>query len=215
MLVRAGVDGLVPAGGRRIKYLTPAQLDVLVKAFEDWMEAAGGERQRMRRLRHWVIFLTLRYTGARLGEVLMIDDGVDVDIRAGEIRIVNLKRHNPRRKGQYRQVPVPSHLIAEIAKAWAEFPELKGNLFRIDPSVFRKVFLARCREAGIERELSHPHVLRHTRAIELLRAGVPVTAVQQLLGHSFLSTNPIVPRGTSRKPSSVPSRCIWYYQDRR
>ena len=191
MIVRTGINGLVSSARRGIKYLTPVQLDVLIKVFEEWVEAARGERQRMRRLRHWIIFLTLRYTGARLGEVLLIDDSVDVDIRSGEIRIVNLKRHNPGKKGQKRQVPVPLHLIAEIAKAWAEFPELRGNLFKIDPSVFRKVFLARCREASIERELSHPHVLRHTRAVELLRAGVPVTAVQQLLGHSFLSTTAV------------------------
>ena len=192
MLVRAKMDALMSiASGREIKYLTPMQLDMITRAFENWLEPARGEKQFMRRLRHWIIFLTLRYTGARLGEVLMIDDNVDIDIRNGEIRIVNLKRHNPEKKGQKRQVPVPSHLIAEIAKAWAEFPILKGNLFKIDSSVFRKMFLARCREANIERKLSHPHVLRHTRAIELLRAGVPITGVQQLLGHSFLSTTAV------------------------
>ena len=43
--------------------------------------------------------------------------------------------------------------------------------------------------AGGNRELfPHPHTLRHTRAVELLNAGIPVTAVQDLLGHSSLLT---------------------------
>ncbi len=44
------------------------------------------------------------------------------------------------------------------------------------------------KKANIPENISHPHVLRHTRAIELLRAGIPVTAVQQLLGHASLNT---------------------------
>ena len=44
---------------------------------------------------------------------------------------------------------------------------------------------------GIPKELAHPHILRHTRAIELLRAGVPVTVVQDLLGHSALTTTAV------------------------
>ena len=35
-------------------------------------------------------------------------------------------------------------------------------------------------EAGIPKELGQPHILRHTRAIELLRAGVPVSIVQNI-----------------------------------
>jgi site-specific recombinase XerD len=38
---------------------------------------------------------------------------------------------------------------------------------------------------------AHPHVLRHTRAMELVRAGVPLTIVQQILGHSNLNTTAV------------------------
>jgi len=203
MLLRAGVDDLVPLPQGGIKYLSPQELDALTGSFQHWLDATTGPRRRKARLRYWLTFLTLRYTGARLGEVLQIDDSVDVDFREAEIRILNLKRHNPRHKGQKRQVPVPAELIAEIAKAWAEYPELRGKLFKLDASNFRKCFLARCREAGIPRELSHPHVLRHTRAIELLRAGVPVTVVQQLLGHAFLSTTAVYLRLSGQEVKQV------------
>lgn len=186
MLIRA-VDSLVPSRGG-IKYLAPAELEALTKAFRNWFELSRGEKRRAKRTRYWIAYLALRHTGARLQEVLSIDDRVDVDISNYEIRLLNLKR----KKGiEKRQVPVPAELIAEIARAWADFPQLRGSLFSLDPSNFRKVFLARAKEAGLPRELSHPHVLRHTRAIELLRAGVPITAVQQLLGHAYLSTTAV------------------------
>jgi site-specific recombinase XerD len=38
---------------------------------------------------------------------------------------------------------------------------------------------------------SHPHVLRHTRAMEMVRAGVPLTIVQQILGHANLNTTAV------------------------
>ena len=68
---------------------------------------------------------------------------------------------------------------------------MKESLFRLKRTFFYRVFREHCEEAGIHKELSHPHILRHTRAIELLRAGVPVTVVQDLLGHSALTTTAV------------------------
>ena len=174
-----------------INYLSQEETNRLTSSFQNWFDSSRGIRERRRRGRYWLSFLMLRFTGARLSEVLSINDAVDVDYRNAEVRIVNLKRHNPKKKGQHRQVPVPPQVVSEIARYLMEFPEQKGKVFSLDPSNFRKCFLARCKEANIPRELSHPHVLRHTRAIELLRAGVPITAVQQLLGHASLTTTAV------------------------
>ncbi len=70
----------------------------------------------------------------------------------------------------------------------ATFTDTKGGTFR---RYCREMFRKTAEEAGIPKEMSHPHVLRHSRAIELLRAGIPVTAVQLLLGHTYLSTTAI------------------------
>ena len=59
------------------------------------------------------------------------------------------------------------------------------------PATFRKIFYRLAGEAGISQDLGHPHILRHSRSIELLRAGVPVTVVQDLQGHSSLNTTAI------------------------
>jgi molybdate transport system regulatory protein len=138
----------------------------------------------------------LRFTGARLGEVVLLNDATDIDFRASEIRIVTLKRRGDQPK---RIVPVPEKVISELATFLASEPQRRGQIFAVDANNFRKHFYQRAKEAGVLSEEidgitgrksihPHPHTLRHTRAIELIRAGVPVTAVQNLLGHSSLLT---------------------------
>ncbi|WP_456324098.1 tyrosine-type recombinase/integrase, partial [Desulfonauticus submarinus] len=53
------------------------------------------------------------------------------------------------------------------------------------------------------RKLAHPHILRHTRAIELLRNGVPVTIVQDILGHSALTTTAIYLRISGQEAKGI------------
>ena len=143
----------------------------------------------------------MRFSGARLGEVLAINDAIDIGFRNSEIKLKTLKRHHP---GDHsRIVPVPSNVISEIATYLAEFPGQKGKIFKLDPGNFRRVFYARSKEAGIPKKLGHPHILRHSFAIELLKAGVPVTLVQDLLGHSSLNTTAIYLRISGQEARSI------------
>lgn len=43
-------------------------------------------------------------------------------------------------------------------------------------------------KAGIPREKAHPHVLRHSRAMEMIKAGIPLTIIQNVLGHATLNS---------------------------
>jgi len=184
-MLAAQVGSLIPLQQVDIKYLSEEQVNKLTAAFQKWFdEAPKGYRKA--RGRAWVIYLLLRFTGARLGEVLSLSIE-DIDWRNAEVKLPTLKQKRP----SSRVVPVPPQVIAEMGRVLAEFPELREELFSLTPRAFRYIFSARCREANIPAELSHPHTLRHTRAIELLRAGVPVSVVQQLLGHAYLSTTAI------------------------
>lgn len=135
------------------------------------------------------MFLLLRYTGARISEVLSIDERRDFDYRNSAVRLPNLKR--AKRKKQYRIVPIPDRLISEYLRFIKLHPRQEGKVFRLKRNNFFVVFRDLCIKAGIPRDIAHPHTLRHTRAIELLRAVVPVTAVQHMLGHASLNTTAV------------------------
>jgi len=68
------------------------------------------------------------------------------------------------------------------------FPSIEQKAFKLKKNNFLIVFKKLCKKANIPAKIAHPHVLRHTRAIELIRNGIPVTAVQTILGHSSLNT---------------------------
>ena len=191
-------NGIIPyktlplaASANPVQYLTEAQINALVSAFQNWYDKGKTKAKRKIRGRYWLAFLVMRFTGATIGEVLKIDDKTDIDFRNAEIKLITLKRHNTKKKNTTRIVPVPANVTSEIATYLAEFPDRKRNVFKLHQGNFRRVFYARAKEAVIPRNLAHPHILRHTRAIELLRAGVPVTIVQDLLGHSALTTTAI------------------------
>ena len=186
-----------------IKYLTENQLNNLIATFQSWYDDKSISNTKRRiRGRYWLVFLTLRFTGARISEVINIKHE-DIDFRNAEIRLITLKRHNPKKKGQYRIVPVPSSLTSEIANYIVEYPHMRDKVFKVDRSNFNKVFKERCLEVGIPDELAHPHILRHTRATELLRAGVPVTIVQDLLGHSALTTTAVYLRISGQEAKGI------------
>ncbi len=186
-----------------IQYLTEIQINQLTEAFQDWYDKSPRKTNRKTRGRYWLAFLVLRFSGARLGEVLKINDETDIDFRNGEIKLLTLKRHTQAKNNHTRIVPVPPAVTSEIATYLAEFPEQRGKVFKLDQGNFRKVFYEIAEQAKIPKPLSHPHILRHTRAVELLRAGVPVTVVQDILGHSSITTTAIYLRISGQEAKGI------------
>lgn len=166
-----------------IYHLTENELNKLTEQFQQWFE----EKRSSVRARYWLVFLFLRYTGARISEVLQINEFRDIDFKNSAVRLINLKRSG-KKKNQYRIIPIPDKLVAEYLRTVKIYPKLEGRLFKLARTNFFTVFKQLCLKAGIPENVAHPHVLRHTRAVELLRAGIPVTAVQQLMGHASLNT---------------------------
>ena len=68
------------------------------------------------------------------------------------------------------------------------FVSSRGNPFSAD--AIRKMFKEALREAGLDETLS-PHAMRHTFATDLLEGGADLRSVQEMLGHSSLSTTQI------------------------
>lgn len=160
-----------------VKYLTAVQLDAWAKAFHMWAHSAKDQRTRQSRTRMWLLFQLLRHTGMRLGEALELDDRTDFDLDQQAVWIGRDTR---------REVPLPVE-ITDLLRIFFESPmslELRGQIFHLDPGYVRRIFSERGKHTGIPRELLNPRVLRHSRAVELLRQGVPMPLVDAILGQT-------------------------------
>lgn len=176
---------------QNIDYLNEKQLKILTAKFKLFCSNTPGSRTARVRGRYFLIFLFLRYTGARISEVTGIDDQSDVDYRSGDVTMAVLKRHHPHKKKMRKMVPVPPQAVNKLAHYLTQYPEMKGKAFSVDRSNFFVIFKKLALECGFPKTLAHPHVLRHTRAMEMVRAGVPLTIVQQILGHANLNTTAV------------------------
>ena len=173
-----------------IDFYTEDEINAITKAYLDYMQEAedlNKEKLLMKRWRQFIIFQTLRETGARISEVLSIDDNKDINYRLNAIKIRTLKR----KKEMYRTVFISNKLIAEISRFLAQYPNFRGKLFKTKVRGVQKFFEKMCEKANIEKKKRHVHLLRHTRAVEYLKANVPLHHIKQLLGHASILTTSV------------------------
>lgn len=156
-----------------VKYLDSAQLADLERALRAWADKPRRADVRASRARILVLFLLLRHTGARLGEVCACDPAHDRP--AGE-QALFLGQGPSRRK-----VPLPPALAEELGRAVGESD---GGPLCVDQAHLRRKLYERAAECGLPKDMVNPTVIRRSRAIELLRGGVPLPVVQRILGHS-------------------------------
>jgi molybdate transport system regulatory protein len=168
-----------------VKFLDAVRLEALTESFRAWAHSPARPTTRLSRTRVWLIYLLLRYTGARLGEVLALDELRDIDLERGVVRFGGDKDG----EALAREILLPD----EVARALSVFlndpaaASLRGAALRMDGGYIRRKFYERAAACSIPQELANPRVLRHTRAIELLRSGAPLPVVQNILGHSSVN----------------------------
>ena len=182
------ISKLKTSTGESISYLNENKLALLQEEFRNFYDHSPGNVAKSR-ARNYIIFLFLRFTGARISEVMNIDDTEDINVRENEVTLKTLKRH--KKKGIKRLVPIPPEIISEALRIKEIYPDYRGKLFKGNVGSFQRIFKKLCIKCNIPEENAHPHILRHTRAIEMVRAGVPLTIVQKLLGHARLTTTAI------------------------
>lgn len=151
---------------------------------------AGGDPMP---LRDRLVLELLYATGIRVSELCGLDVS-DVDRGRRVVRVFG--------KGA-KERSVPYGLPAERAlDAWLRFgrPKLAGSQSgaalllgargaRLAPGVARRVVTGYARRAGLPH--TSPHGLRHSAATHLLEGGADLRSVQELLGHSALSSTQI------------------------
>lgn len=149
------------------------------------------------RLRDRLLFALLAGSGLRIGEALGLRHE-DVCARRCEVAVRARRNTNgARAKSWARTVPVAAELI-ELYSDYLhdEYGDLDCDYVFVNlwsgqvgqplayASVHRLVGRLRAR-SGVDFE---PHWLRHTYATDLLRRGVPLEVVRELLGHASVAT---------------------------
>ena len=164
-------------GGNRC--LDTNQLDRLEQSFREWAAAAIRDDVRQSRRRILLVFLLIRYTGAKLNEVLALDPFADVDPGKQTVFFGG-------DEAAKREVHIPESLCKEIQMALMDpgFRESLGKLFDVDPAFVRRKFYERAQACGFAKNLGGPEMIRRARAVELVQGNMPLPAVQMLLGHS-------------------------------
>jgi molybdate transport system regulatory protein len=157
------------------KALDLVQLGKLERAFRAWATENPGKKRQVSRLRVMLVFLIIRYTGARLNEVLTLEVN-DIDLKDRRIRF---------RKDQHngREVQIPKQLVDELNAALPLLGE-SGDILNVDAAHVRRRCYDCAEAAGIQRDLGTPEVIRKSRAVELMQNNVPLPVVQRIMGHS-------------------------------
>jgi len=163
--------------------LDAGQLEMLEHSFRSWVKAAGRSDHHASRNRILLIFLIIRYTGARLSEVLKLRPPKDINFQNYSVRLCKTVAAQD---VVCREVQIPETICAEIQNILrgSQLDAGAEELFNVDPGHIRRKFYERAESCGFPKELGAPEVIRKSRAVELMQSNVPLPVVQKILGHS-------------------------------
>jgi integrase/recombinase XerC len=187
---REGILEANPAQGVRTpkapktlpRHLRPGEVESLI-------EAPEGDEPLVRRDR--AILELLYAAGLRVSELVGLD-WTDVDLPGRVVRVMG--------KGSKERMVPFGRPAAESLRRWLEVWETVRAPGEDEAPVFLNHQGGRLTDRSVRRVIDkwvdaaavargvHPHTLRHTFATHLLEGGADLRAIQELLGHSSLST---------------------------
>jgi integrase/recombinase XerD len=132
---------------------------------------------------HLIINL-LWHSGVRVSELISIKYQ-DIDFYAHVLNIQTLKQKKGKEKKIYRSIPLQDNILNELGNYTFEDEE------RLFPITRKEVwYLVRryCKKAGIGSKNGHPHVFRHSFAINAILQGVSPGTLAGWLGHASLAS---------------------------
>lgn len=184
---------------REIEVLKPEELKRLLKAP---LEASD----KLSNLRDKAILETLFSTGLRVSELTTLDRE-KIDFKSGEIsvkgkggkrRVVFLSPHARKALKKYlkKRQDTDLCLFARTKKG------IKPDDLRLTPRSIQRIVKKWTKQAGITKDVT-PHTLRHQLGTDLLLGGADLRAVQEILGHSDISTTQIYTHITNQKLKKI------------
>ncbi|WP_028479859.1 site-specific tyrosine recombinase XerD [Nocardia sp. CNY236] len=184
-----------PAPGRRLPKALP--YDQVVKLLEAaGADSAAGADGPSRALRDRALLELLYSTGARISEMVALDvDDLDTAQRSvvlcgkgGQQRVVPIGRPALAAVDAYLVRGRPLLAARTAGDTAALFVNVRGT--RLSRQSAWQILRTAAARAGIGAAVS-PHTLRHCFATHLLDGGADIRVVQELLGHSSVTTTQI------------------------
>lgn len=175
-----------------IEYFESDEVEALLNS----IDRSTGPGQR-----DYALFALMFNTGARVQEVL--------DLRVRDVRIDPPSQVRLRGKGgKVRVCPIWAHtatLLRELSQRSPQSSETEAFLFTNHHGaqltrfgvryLLKKYVAASIPVVGtLQGKQLHPHSLRHTTAVHLLKAGVDFATISQWLGHATLNTTMVYAR---------------------
>ncbi len=186
-LHREGIVGKNPAklvSSPRLPKILPRFLSI--DDVFSLMDVPQGET--FRATRDKAILELLYSSGLRVSELVSLDMA-DLDIKEGLIRVKGKgKKERIVPVGSKAMDAIKNYLPERITKkrrSSAIFLNNSGG--RLTERSIRRILLTYSRILNLKGNLS-PHTLRHTFATHMLHGGADLRSIQELLGHSSLST---------------------------
>ncbi len=207
-----------------IEMMSPEQIilgkadDRVPKVLDDDQLKRLFEVQNLNKIsgvRDRAILETLFSTGLRVSELSNLDKN-DINLNTGEFTVIGkgkkarivylspsaivwLKRYLATRHDEY------SPLFIRYSGKRMEEQDFDGDSLRLTPRSVQRLVKKYVTRGGIAVDAT-PHTLRHTFATGLLQEGADLRSVQELLGHSNVSTTQIYTHVTNARLKDVHTR---------
>jgi len=151
-------------------YLEIEQVDEILQA----AEASG--------LRDYLLLRCMWRTGVRVSEVINVTPN-DIEFKN---RVINIRKA---KRGRQRRVPLDQDTLKMLSDyiSALNIPEDRP-VFPIKRDRVFKIVKKYGNIAGVK---IHPHTLRHSFAVHMVRSGTDLRRLQLMLGHTSLSTTQV------------------------
>ena len=166
----------------------------------DSLLVSASKQETSDGMRDQAMFELLYASGLRVTELVSLNIA-DLDLEQGTVRCLG-------KGSKERLIPVHSGAVAILRRYIDEarpsfikntteralFMNRRGQ--RLSRQGFWLILKAQSKRAGITKKIT-PHTLRHSFATHLLQGGAPLRHVQELLGHSSITTTQVYTHLTS------------------
>lgn len=184
--------------GRTVDFLEREELEKLFEAID---------QTKMTGKRDFAILRTLYSTGLRISELVRLNKD-DINLESREFKVIG-------KGSKYRIVFLSQDAAVAIGDYWASRKDDLKPAFinhgrgkkmdgmnlnerkRLTATMVQFVVRNYAKAAGIVKKVT-PHKLRHSFATELLKNGADIRSVQDMLGHSSITTTQIYTHLTNR-----------------